>query len=399
MKQSTFKRTLIVAAISSVFATSAQAFEPSDPHDIFPDGVDNWEDASKAIEEVDTEIFRMNNNVQTALDRATSAQRQIISVTETQENIAKSVGLVESSLIEHEIKHDVQIKELDDQVKANDRDIENNVNAIRSNANTINEHSTLLTAQGNAISNVGTAVDANDKDIERINAQQVANVTNIKSIAEWGWARDTTLETHQTAIDQNAEDANTIKTVLDSVSRGQTANAQTIQANKNAQDQQNENIGSAIGNNANWIQNNTAAINTNTAGIQSNAGGIKSNTNQINDLGAHVSGNTGRIRANTATIMQQSETLIQHSGRINKNTELSEQAIRGVAISAAMNVILPDPGKKFRLNAAVASFSGTKAIGFTGAGRINDNLAAHFGIGFDTDREDKIAAGGVSYQW
>ncbi len=64
-----------------------------------------------------------------------------------------------------------------------------------------------------------------------------------------------------------------------------------------------------------------------------------------------------------------------------------------------LKVILPDPGKKFRITAGVASYEGSSALGINGAGRINDNVAVYFGFGTDSDGEHTAVQSGASYQW
>jgi len=76
-----------------------------------------------------------------------------------------------------------------------------------------------------------------------------------------------------------------------------------------------------------------------------------------------------------------------------------DEARRGIAISNAMEVILPDPGKQFRVTVGGGHFSGENAIGITGAGRIDDQTALYFGIGTDIDGEEVGGKVGVSVQW
>ena len=76
-----------------------------------------------------------------------------------------------------------------------------------------------------------------------------------------------------------------------------------------------------------------------------------------------------------------------------------QQLGRGVATSNAMQVLLPDPGKRFRLNLGAGYYMGETALGLTGSGRISDRVGFYFGIGGDTDFEELSGKAGISIQW
>jgi len=73
----------------------------------------------------------------------------------------------------------------------------------------------------------------------------------------------------------------------------------------------------------------------------------------------------------------------------------------GLAISNAMEVFLPDPGSKFRLNVGFGHFGGTTAFGVTGSGRVDDRgTAVYFGVaGVPGSGSSVGAKAGVSFQW
>jgi hypothetical protein len=79
--------------------------------------------------------------------------------------------------------------------------------------------------------------------------------------------------------------------------------------------------------------------------------------------------------------------------------DLRDEYRRGIAIASAMDVVLPDPGKQFRVNVGGGYFNGQTAIGMTGSGRVNDDVALYFGIGSDTGFNETVGKVGVSYQW
>lgn len=79
--------------------------------------------------------------------------------------------------------------------------------------------------------------------------------------------------------------------------------------------------------------------------------------------------------------------------------DVQEEARRGVAIAAALDTLLPDPDKRFRLNLGGGYYNGESAIGLTGAGRVDRDLAVYFGIGSDSGFNETAGKIGVSYQW
>ena len=79
--------------------------------------------------------------------------------------------------------------------------------------------------------------------------------------------------------------------------------------------------------------------------------------------------------------------------------DIRVEARRGVAIASAMEVLLPDPGKQFRVNLGGGYFNGETAVGLTGSGRINRDVAMYFGLGTDTAFRESAGKIGISYQW
>ena len=99
------------------------------------------------------------------------------------------------------------------------------------------------------------------------------------------------------------------------------------------------------------------------------------------------------INKNDAVNMEQYSNL---SDRVSTNRD---EARSGISMAMAMDVLAPSPGKKFRLNLAMAEFEGTNAIGITGAGRVNDNVSLYFGYGVDIDNNYSALKVGTSYEW
>ena len=76
-----------------------------------------------------------------------------------------------------------------------------------------------------------------------------------------------------------------------------------------------------------------------------------------------------------------------------------KEAFRGVAISNALEVFLPDPGKRFRVNLGMGYYKNESALGVTGSGRVGEDIGLYFGVGGDTSFEDIGGKAGVNLQW
>jgi cytoskeletal protein CcmA (bactofilin family) len=81
--------------------------------------------------------------------------------------------------------------------------------------------------------------------------------------------------------------------------------------------------------------------------------------------------------------------------------DLEDELSAGIAISNAMEVFLPDPGKKFRMNIGGGYYNGESAIGITGSGRVGKDgaTALYFGVGSGTSGGEVGGKVGVSFQW
>ena len=79
--------------------------------------------------------------------------------------------------------------------------------------------------------------------------------------------------------------------------------------------------------------------------------------------------------------------------------DMEDEAYRGIAISNAMDVFLPDPGKKFRLNMGVGYYKDQTALGLTGSGRITENIGLYIGAASDSAFKEVGGKAGVSFQW
>ena len=82
-----------------------------------------------------------------------------------------------------------------------------------------------------------------------------------------------------------------------------------------------------------------------------------------------------------------------------QNQTTREEAFRGLAISNALEVFLPDPGRKFRLNVGMGFHKDQAALGLTGAGRVREDVGIYFGVGSDASFDDVGGKAGVSLQW
>jgi hypothetical protein len=80
-------------------------------------------------------------------------------------------------------------------------------------------------------------------------------------------------------------------------------------------------------------------------------------------------------------------------------SSVEHDAYRGIAISNAMEVFLPDPGKTFRVNLGVGYFKKKAALGLTGSGMIAESTGLYLGVGSDTSFNEVGGKAGISFQW
>ena len=81
-------------------------------------------------------------------------------------------------------------------------------------------------------------------------------------------------------------------------------------------------------------------------------------------------------------------------------TDLRSDMNTGIAMANAMEVFLPDPGARFRLNVGMGTHGGMAAIGITGADRINEKGdALYIGAAAVPGRSGISGKAGISLQW
>ena len=81
--------------------------------------------------------------------------------------------------------------------------------------------------------------------------------------------------------------------------------------------------------------------------------------------------------------------------------EVRDEARRGIAMANAMEVTMPDPGKKFRMNVGLGNYLGETAVGITGAYRLqntHNDAVVYFGVG-TAGNSSFSAKAGVNWQW
>jgi hypothetical protein len=64
-----------------------------------------------------------------------------------------------------------------------------------------------------------------------------------------------------------------------------------------------------------------------------------------------------------------------------------------------MEVMMPDPDKRGRVNLGWGHYGGVSALGITAAGRITDDMAYWAGVASDTSFEEVGGKVGISVQW
>ena len=81
-------------------------------------------------------------------------------------------------------------------------------------------------------------------------------------------------------------------------------------------------------------------------------------------------------------------------------TDLRSDMNTGIAMANAMEVFLPDPGARFRLNVGMGTHGGMAAIGITGADRINEKGdALYIGAAGVPGHGGISGKAGISLQW
>ena len=84
---------------------------------------------------------------------------------------------------------------------------------------------------------------------------------------------------------------------------------------------------------------------------------------------------------------------------VSQLEDLGDATFRGIAISMAMESILPDPGRRFRLNLGSAYYNSQGAFGLTGSGRLTEDVSVYIGVGTDIGFREVGGKAGLSLQW
>lgn len=131
------------------------------------------------------------------------------------------------------------------------------------------------------------------------------------------------------------------------------------------------------------------------------SGGTNSTTLKLNDSGADLNNRLdmggNKINNLSAGVAPLDAVNVSQLDRVEDH--LLDYAAKAAATAMAMDVFLPDPGKKFRVNVGGGFYDSESAVGITGAGRVTENVALYFGVAADVDGDEVGAKVGMSYQW
>lgn len=312
---------------------------------------------------------------------------------------------------------------------ANNEQVIKNASDIRKNTDIITDNITGIGHNADAINNLSNAAiehdDKHEEDIrvltETMSDHDIKHTEDITALENKDTVHSEDIALAQSGVKTNAGNVRSNKELIDSnaVTQGNRINnlSQTVVDNDRKQNDnfayvynetkkiKNELVSAnaQIDENVNVIRNNTTAINDNRDSVNevrtianNNHDSINSNTNAISDNRDSVSEVRSIANNNYNSINSNTNAISDNSGRIQTN---HKTAMQGIAVSMATKVILPDPGKKFRVNMGMASFNGESAIGITGAGRLNNSTALYFGLGTDLKGNNTGTQAGVSYQW
>ena len=105
------------------------------------------------------------------------------------------------------------------------------------------------------------------------------------------------------------------------------------------------------------------------------SGGTNSTSMTLNDTGATFSNGNGGPARVTGVADGKSKYDAVNYGQLQ---DLEDDLSKGIAISYALEVMLPDPGKSFRMTVGGGFYNGESALGLTGAGRVTENTALYF---------------------
>jgi autotransporter adhesin len=125
----------------------------------------------------------------------------------------------------------------------------------------------------------------------------------------------------------------------------------------------------------------------------SHDGGSKGAPVQVHGIAA---GKAETDAVNVGQLAVVNDRVAANEGQI---AAIEGNAYRGIAISNAMEVFLPDPGKKFRLNLGMGFYKDQTAMGVTGSGRLTDDIGLYLGAGSDSSFKEVGGKAGVSFQW
>lgn len=131
------------------------------------------------------------------------------------------------------------------------------------------------------------------------------------------------------------------------------------------------------------------------------SGGTTSTTLVLDDAGAHLDNqlDMGGNRVSNLAPAQISTDAVNLGQMKAAIKELRRDAMRGIAITQAMEVMLPDPDKSFRLNGGLGFYDSEQALGLSGAGRVMKNGALYLGVGADVEFKRVGGKAGFSWQW
>lgn len=157
----------------------------------------------------------------------------------------------------------------------------------------------------------------------------------------------------------------------------------------------------AVGLNSEASGDSSTALGSNSQATADNsvALGAGSVADAPNTVSVGSAGNERRI-TNVAdgVLPTDTATFGQLTALSNANNLRFDELTRGLAISNAMQMFMPDSDKSLLLYVGGGTHDGTNAVALTASGRIGP-VGLHFGVGADTEGETVDGAVGMSVQW
>ena len=138
----------------------------------------------------------------------------------------------------------------------------------------------------------------------------------------------------------------------------------------------------------------TAGGTLGVTGASTLSGGLDVGGNPITNVAPGVAA------TDAVNVSQLSSALSSAQGSTQGSIDtLESRAMKGIAISNAMEMFMPDPGMAFRVTTAVGFYDSEQALGIAATGRITENIGLFGGVAADVQFDQVGGKTGITFQW